>query len=87
MRESSIEKSFCNKAKKDGWLVFKLSNVGNGMPDRLFLKFDKIIFIEFKTKKGILSDVQKVVHEELRSKRFVVHTVNASNMYENIMYI
>jgi Holliday junction resolvase len=44
----------------------------NGIPDLMCLKDGKTIFIEVKTEKGIVSELQKHRHDELRKKGFEV---------------
>jgi hypothetical protein len=49
MRESKIESATCWEAKEKGWKSFKWSSPGNsGVPDRIFLKLLRIVFVEFK---------------------------------------
>ena len=52
MRESEIEKKVSNYAKTQGWLSYKFVSPSNrGVPDRIYLKAGKCIFIEFKAPK------------------------------------
>lgn len=47
--ELQIELEAVAKAEMAGWLVRKVSWIGRrGAPDRLFLKDDRAVFIEFK---------------------------------------
>ena len=49
MLEKTIERAVCKAAKAAGWLCFKFTSPGNvGVPDRLFIKDGRHIFIEFK---------------------------------------
>ena len=49
MRESTVEKSVCAYAKSRGCMVVKLNGPGHrGIPDRMFLKDGRAMFIEFK---------------------------------------
>ena len=60
MAEAPIEKTVCNLAEADGWLVRKLQWVARkGAPDRLFAKDGRVILIEFKSAAGELSELQK----------------------------
>jgi Holliday junction resolvase len=49
MRESKIERTLCKWAREQGCIVIKQVSPGNrGIPDRLFLKHGRAIFLEFK---------------------------------------
>jgi Holliday junction resolvase len=50
MRESHLEKSICDYAKKTGWEVYKFSSPGHrAVPDRMFISLTgTIVFIEVK---------------------------------------
>jgi hypothetical protein len=49
MLESDIEYRVVDIAKKHGWLSFKfVSPAQRGVPDRIFIKDGRIVFIEFK---------------------------------------
>jgi hypothetical protein len=45
------------------------------MPDLMLLKDGKTFFIECKTEKGRLSELQKYRHEELQEHGFEVRTI------------
>jgi Holliday junction resolvase len=49
MRESTIEQAVVTYARMRGCLVIKNATPGHrGVPDRLFLKSGKVMFLEFK---------------------------------------
>ena len=49
MRESTIERAVCAYAKSKGCLTLKLSGQNQkGQPDRMFLYYGRVMFIEFK---------------------------------------
>ena len=49
MLERDIEGKVVDIAKKNGWLSFKfVSPAQRGVPDRIFMKSGRIVFIEFK---------------------------------------
>jgi len=59
MLESKIQKECVQIAKNKGWYGIKLlSTLRKGLPDYLFIKHGKAIFVEFKTPKGELSKLQ-----------------------------
>lgn len=49
MLERDIERRVSEIAKKKGWLSFKfVSPAQRGVPDRIFMKDGRVVFIEFK---------------------------------------
>lgn len=49
LRESSIERTVVSRAKDAGWLSYKFVSPSNsGVPDRIFIKAGRVVFIEFK---------------------------------------
>ena len=57
-REANLERSFCNRLRKAGCLVYKFVSPGNdGVPDRIVITpGGRVIFVELKTERGKLSD-------------------------------
>ena len=69
MRESKIERDLCKYAKNLGWYTYKWVCPGNnGVPDRIFIKKGKILFIEFKSPGKKLRDLQRNVLETLKNE-------------------
>lgn len=62
MKESEIEKILVKETKKLGGCAYKWESPGNdGVPDRIVIFPGKRpIFVELKTEKGLLSELQKV---------------------------
>lgn len=62
MRESEIEKILVTEIKKLGGTAYKWVSPGNdGVPDRIVIFPNKPpIFVELKTDKGKLSELQKI---------------------------
>jgi Holliday junction resolvase len=76
-KESSIEKEIREHAIRQGFIALKLSPSNNkGIPDRLFLRHDVILFIEFKRHGENLSKIQAKRHEELKMKGFHVYVID-----------
>ena len=48
MKESLIEMQIRLEAEKEGWLVYKFTSNERGVPDRLFLRNGKAVFLEAK---------------------------------------
>ena len=61
MKESKIEKWFVRELKKLGCIADKFVSPGNaGVPDRIvIIPGGKVVFVELKTDKGELSEIQK----------------------------
>jgi Holliday junction resolvase len=58
---------------KKGWLVVKhIQTSLNGFPDLSIYKNGVCIFIEVKSEKGVLSEIQKYRHKQLTEKGFKV---------------
>ena len=62
MRERDIEKKMLNAIRKMGGEAFKWVSPGNdGVPDRIvMLPGGRLIFVELKADRGLLSSVQKI---------------------------
>ena len=73
MKESNIEGKVVRYANSRGVLSLKLNVVGNrGWPDRLFIFNNRVMFIEFKTPTGRLSEMQKHIHRLLEKQNIIV---------------
>ena len=49
MKESTIERAVCTRAKELGCMVVKLNGPGQrGLPDRMILRDGRCLFMEFK---------------------------------------
>ena len=59
-REATVERSFRDRLRKAGCLVYKFVSPGNdGVPDRIVITREGlVIFVELKTERGELSDIQ-----------------------------
>ena len=77
MREADIEKNLRLRLQKAGCLFYKFVSPGNnGVPDRIaILPGGKIYFVELKTEKGRLSEIQKWVQDILKSLGCNVRTI------------
>jgi hypothetical protein len=62
MLERDIERRVVEIAKKNKWLSFKfVSPAQRGVPDRIFIKGGRIVFIEFKAPGKKLTDIQDYI--------------------------
>lgn len=87
MLEIPLEKKIVNKAKKLGYLTYKFVSPSNrGVPDRIFISENgKLFFVEFKSKKGKLSELQKLKISELIAKKQSVFVVNDEELAMKIL--
>ena len=87
MLEKDLEKKIVIKARKLGYLTYKFVSPSNrGVPDRIFISENgKLFFVEFKSKKGKLSELQKLKISELRSRKQSVFVVNDEELAMKIL--
>jgi hypothetical protein len=85
MRESEIEKKVSNYAKTQGWLSYKFVSPSNrGVPDRIYLKAGKCIFIEFKAPKKKPTKLQDKIIERIRNEDIPVYVIDNIEEGKNI---
>ena len=77
VKEKQIESKVVKKAKELGFLTYKFSSPSNrGVPDRIFITpHGEVFFIEFKSEKGKLSQLQKKVIRDIENCGVKVHLV------------
>lgn len=82
--ESSVEGDACDYAKTRGWMVFKFVSPGRkGVPDRLFIRDGRHLFIEFKRLNNEARRQQEKRHREMREHGAEVYVVdNLKDAYE-----
>ena len=77
MKESIIEKAVCKYAKETGWWLAKFNCAGKAhVPDRIFIKTGKVIFIEFKAtgEKARIAQVKRI--EEMQNYGAVCYVID-----------
>jgi len=80
MLESKIEKDSVKEAKKHGWLSYKLlSQLNKGLPDRIYIKNGKTIYIEYKQPGKTVTALQAKVHKTFNEYGVNVHVVTSVN--------
>ena len=78
MLEKQIEKKVCEYAESLGWLQYKFKSANHkGVPDRIFMKNGKVVFIEFKAKGKKPTKLQFRVHRQLNEKAMTVTIVDS----------
>jgi len=76
-KEKELEAACTRYARERDWLSIKLENTGHtGIPDRLFLKGGRAVFVEFKTPgSGRLSVFQLHWLEQLNREQFTARMI------------
>jgi hypothetical protein len=79
--ESKLEKKCRHWAHiKFGVGAIKLGT--EGLPDRMFLRTGKVIFVEFKAEGKKARPLQKVVHKQLELLGFTIHIIDDFNAFK-----
>ena len=85
--EAKLEQKCRKIAIDSGWLSYKFESEG-GLPDRIFLKDGRIIFIEFKAPKtGRLSKLQQVQIKRMIDAGAIVHVCDNVDQFMRIIGI
>jgi len=79
--EKDIEKYLIKRMKQLSGLCYKWQSSVTGVPDRIVILNEKIMFVELKTLTGKLSPRQVLVFDELGEAGFPVHILRS---YEDI---
>lgn len=78
MREKVIEEYFRRKAKENGYLCWKFTSPStDGVPDRILIGHNRVIFVELKAPGEVPRKLQIHVFEEMQkhgTKVFVIDT-------------
>ena len=88
MLEKEIERKFKKALEAKGCLVYKFASPNcRGVPDRIVITTTgKILFVELKTEKGVLSKLQKVQIKNLlayRQQTFVLYGIQEVEEFVN----
>jgi len=68
MLEKDIERKSAQWAKRNDWLTYKFTSPAQrGVPDRVFIKGGRVVFIEYKTAKGRTTKLQDLVIAAMRA--------------------
>jgi hypothetical protein len=83
MLESLIQSKIINEAKKNGYLVLKVVKCNiTGYPDITLFKDNSTIFVEVKNEKGIQSEIQKYVQNQLETQGFKYYLVRSLDEFK-----
>ena len=89
MLEKQIESKVVKKAKELGFLTYKFSSPSNrGVPDRIFISpHGEVFFIEFKSAKGKLSQLQEKTIKDIEQYHvnvFVIYAIDEGLILLNL---
>jgi Holliday junction resolvase len=88
MLEKDIERKACEAAKRAGWLAFKFTSPAQrGVPDRIFIKNGRIVFIEFKASGSKVTALQERMIERLRSHGCEVYVCDSVEAARDVLSI
>ena len=83
MKESTIEKTAIKLAKEKGYLTYKFVSPNNkGVPDRIFIKNGRVIFVEFKAPNKKATALQQYVINEMllqQCEAYVIDNIEKIN--------
>jgi len=86
MLERDIEKKSCQWAVAQGWMSMKLvSSNHRSVMDRMFVRRGRVVFIEFKTPKGKLTDGQTREIARFRAAGAEVHVARSLEDVKKIL--
>ena len=81
--ESKIQKQIIDYLKKDNWIVVKTIRLNDsGYPDIFAFRNGKTLFIEVKSEKGVLSELQKHRINKLQQQGFEVLVSNSFESFK-----
>jgi hypothetical protein len=83
--EKDIEKYLNKRIKQLSGLSFKWLSSVTGVPDRIVILNQKVLFVELKTETGKLSPRQILVFDELGEAGFPVHVLRSYNDIEEFI--
>jgi hypothetical protein len=83
--EKEIEKHLVNLVKKSGGLSYKWISTVTGVPDRIVLINNQVLFVELKTATGKLSPRQELVFDDIGEQGFPVHILHSKEDVEDFI--
>jgi len=80
--ESSLRRSCIKWAKKRLWWHKKFKSPGQrSVPDDVFAKHGRIVWVEFKREGEVPTEDQELEHEEMRSARLTVIVIDTREKF------
>jgi Holliday junction resolvase len=86
MKESTLQSLCVKYLRGHGYKVIRLINASErGIPDILVIGINDLFFVEFKTKKGRLSKLQKYQIDDLKRRGVRTYVIRSLNDLINIL--
>ena len=86
MLEKQIEEKSCRWAVNQGWLQYKFTSPSRrSVPDRMFIREGRVVFIEFKTEKGRLTSGQAREIARLENADCEVHVCRSLDEVKGVL--
>lgn len=87
-REKEIERYLVNKVKKAGGVAYKWVSPGNrGVPDRIILLNDRVLFAELKAPGKKPSALQRRIHDRMLSLGARVWVIDSKEQVDEFIRI
>jgi hypothetical protein len=84
--ESALERRYSKMLHEAGWWGTKLINTSTpGIPDRLFIKQARVVFIEFKIPGERPRPLQKYVQEKIQEQGIEVVVASSKEDIEHLL--
>lgn len=86
MLERNLEKRCVNYAKDKNWICVKqTAEHCRGVPDRLFIKNGNIFFVEFKSIRGKMTELQAMFKKQLENNGVFVVVVSNFEQFKSLI--
>jgi hypothetical protein len=86
MSEQELQSKCIKYAKAKGWFVLKVIRCNiSGYPDCTLFKDGQTIFVEFKSEKGVQSELQKYVEKQLIDQGFKYYLIKSLEKFKEIL--
>lgn len=86
MKEYEIEHWSKQKARQLGWWVRKFTTPARrAAPDDIFAKNGRVFWVEFKASDGVVTELQRIEHEEMRKQGLTVYVCNSREEFTAII--
>ena len=87
MKESEIQSTCIKFLRFNGYKVIRLMNAGErGIPDIMVIGTNDLFFIEFKTSKGRLSDIQIYQITDLQLRGFRTYVIRDIDELKQLLW-
>ena len=86
MGEIKIEKRCRDYAIAKSWLAYKFTSPGNiGVPDRIFIKAGKVLFVEFKAPGETSTPLQTLQQNYLIQEQMHVYEIDSFDEFKMML--